>query len=501
MNGDGYLLGFDVGSSSIKAALLEVETGKLVCSATSPKMEMAISAPRPGWAEQDPALWWENIRSAAAECKAAAGRKLQSVRAIGISYQMHGLVLVDSAGAVLRPSIIWCDSRAVELGEEALAGIGPEVCRDRLRNSPGNFTASKLAWVKRNEASLFQRASRFLLPGEWVALRMTGEARTTPSGLSEGILWDFSANGIADIVLDWYGIPATMVPDRSPTFSAQGTLSAAAAAELGLPAGIPVSYRAGDQPNNAFSLNVLEPGEAAATAGTSGVVYGVTEGQSSDPASRVNTFVHVNHTREKPRYGVLMCVNGTGILYSWIRRLLVGDTGVVPYDELNRVASTAPIGSDGLVILPYGNGAERTLENRNPGASFLGVDFNRHAIPHLLRAAQEGIAFALQYGIRVMRELGIRVLTVKAGDANLFKSPLFREAFATVSGARVELYDTDGAQGAARGAGLGARIYASPAEAFTGLAARGTVEPDRSKAGAYADAYERWERALKKTLG
>ena len=500
MGSDGYLLGFDLGSSSIKASLIDAATGKPVGSAASPKNELAIDSPRPGWAEQDPAVWWENVTAAAAELKAATGKSFDAVKGIGISYQMHGLVLLDDAGKVLRPSIIWCDSRAVQIGEKAFRGIGESTCLARLLNSPGNFTASKLAWVKENEPGIFSRARCMLLPGDWLAFRMTGVKATTPSGLSEGILWDFSQGGRADIVLDWFGIPRELIPPTVETFSPQGVLTAEAAAALGLPKGTPVCYRAGDQPNNAFSLNVLDPGEAAATAGTSGVVYGIIDAPRHDPESRVNAFVHVNHTPRSPRYGVLMCVNGTGILYSWLRKLLVGETGRVPYDELNRVAAQAPVGSDGLLVFPYGNGAERTLGNRNPGASVLCLDFNRHGIPHLLRAGQEGIVYALVNGLSIMKGIGLTAGTIRAGHANMFLSPLFREAFATVSGARVEMFETDGAQGAARGAGIGAGVYRGTREAFASLRPVQTAEPDRGKSAAYAEAYGRWGDALKKTL-
>ncbi|HEY9594854.1 MAG TPA: FGGY family carbohydrate kinase [Spirochaetia bacterium] len=500
MGSAGYLLGFDVGSSSIKAALVDAETGALAGSAASPDTELAIEAPKPGWAEQRPEVWWENAVAAAAKLRAAAPAAWGAVRAIGVSYQMHGLVLLDKSGAVLRPSIIWCDSRAVALGDKAFRGIGEEECLRHFLNSPGNFTASKIAWVRENEPDVFARAATFLLPGDWLAFRMTGEARTTVSGLSEGILWDFARGGVADAVLDWYGIPKGIVPRTVDTFAPQGALTAEAATALGLKPGVPVCYRAGDQPNNAFSLNVLDPGEAATTAGTSGVVYGITDAPRYDTASRVNTFVHVCHTPKAPRYGVLLCVNGTGILYSWLRKVLVGESGAVPYDELNRVASGAPIGADGLTILPFGNGAERTLENRNPGASFLGLDFNRHGIPQLLRAAQEGIVFSLNYGLGIMKTMGLEAKTIRAGNANMFLSPLFREAFATVTGARVELYDTDGAQGAARGAGVGAGIYRSMKDAFVGLRAVRTAEPDPSKKDAYAEAYGRWERELARII-
>ena len=500
MASEGYLLGFDMGSSSIKAALIDIATGQAAGEATSPKTELAIASPQPGWAEQDPAVWWENIVAAAAELRAASGSAFDSVKAIGIAYQMHGLVLLDKAGKVLRPSIIWCDSRAVDIGEKAFHGIGERLCLDHLLNSPGNFTASKLAWVKQNEPDIFSRVDCMLLPGDWAAWRMTGERSTTQTGLSEGILWDFSTGSRADMVLDWFRIPHALVPAAHPSFATHGGLTAAAAGELGLRKGTPVSYRAGDQPNNAFSLGVLDPGEAAATAGTSGVVYGIIDAPRFDPASRVNTFVHVNHEAANPRYGVLMCVNGTGILYSWLRRLLVGDSIGVPYAELNRVAAQAPVGSDGLVVLPFGNGAERTLENRNPGASVLGLDFNRHGIPQLLRAGQEGIVYALNFGLQIMKGMGQDTRTIRAGHANMFLSPVFRDAFATVTGALVELYDTNGAQGAARGAGVGAGLYPGAKEAFRGMKPVQIVEPDLSHRDAYARAYDRWEEALRRSL-
>lgn len=505
MAADGYLLGFDVGSSSIKATLLDAGTGKAVASAASPATELEISAPRPGWAEQDPETWWTHAVAAAREIGSRAAREMAAVRGIGIAYQMHGLVLLDRAGKPLRPSIIWCDSRAVEIGQRAFRSIGERTCLERLLNSPGNFTASKLAWVKENEPRAFEKAHKAMLPGDYLAYRLTGEMRTTPSGLSEMILWDYGAGAAADLVLRHFGIPASLLPQVVPTFSAQGRVTEAAAAALGVGRDAEVGYRAGDQPNNAFSLKVLEPGEAAATAGTSGVVYGVGEEPRFDPQSRVNSFLHVNAGKDAPRLGVLLCLNGAGSLYRWIRQFLAagasaGGTSAVPYDALNALAAKAPVGADGLSVLPYGNGAERTLGDRNPGCHVAGLDFNRHGAPHLLRAAQEGIVFALRYGLDIMAGMGLEIRTVRAGDANMFKSPLFGSCFASATGARVELFDTDGSQGAARGAGVGIGLYAKPADAFRGLAASRTVEPRRDLMQPYADAYGRWCEALRKAL-
>jgi xylulokinase len=492
------LLGYDVGSSSIKATLMDAGTGKALASATSPDKELEIIAKQPGWAEQHPDTWWQHVKLATEKIRAAAPFDSCDVKAIGISYQMHGLVVVDKNQQVLRPAIIWCDSRAVSIGRKAAKDIGARKCLKRLLNLPGNFTASKLKWVKDNEPKLYTRIDKMMLPGDFVAMKMTGEIRTTPSGLSEGILWDFEKDKLADFVLDNYGVSPDLAAQTVPTFSIQGELTSAGAAELGLRAGTPVSYRAGDQPNNALSLSVLKPGEIAVTAGTSGVVYGVTDKQNYDPKSRVNIFVHVNHTAKKPRYGVLLCLNGTGILNSWLKHNFGGDG--LDYPQMNDLAAQVPVGSEGLVILPYGNGAERTLENRNIGASVHGWNFNIHKKPHFLRAAQEGIVFALNYGLQIMRDMGTRLKTVKAGNANMFLSPLFAEAFATITGATVELYNTDGSQGAARGAGIGAGLYKGPEDAFVGLEPVRTVEPNRQLKKAYQRAYENWEAVLNKEL-
>jgi xylulokinase len=497
----GYLLGFDVGSSSIKASLVEVESGRAIATATSPPdRELAMDAPQAGWAEQHPDLWWEHMGGAVRLLGESNGDAVRAVRAIGISYQMHGLVIVDKAGKVLRPSIIWCDSRAVPYGEAAFRALGEERCLSRLLNSPGNFTAAKLAWVKENEPEIYARVSRMMLPGDYLAYRMTGELVTTASGLSEGILWDSEAEAPAGFLLDHFGFDPAILPKVVPSFAVHGTVTEAAAAELGIPAGVPVSYRGGDQPNNALSLNVLDPGELAATAGTSGVVYGVVDRPVYDPYSRVNTFVHVNHSPDSRRYGVLLCLNGTGICNRWIRQNVVeSDGAATSYERMNEAAARVPIGSEGVVVLPFGNGAERTLRNRDIGASVHGVNFNLHTRDHLVRAGQEGIVFALAYGLQIMREMGMEIRMVKAGRANMFLSDVFRTAFATATGTSVELYDTDGSAGAARGAGIGAGIH-TPKQAFAGLEVLTTVEPSAELKGAYDDALGRWKQVLEGAL-
>ena len=492
-----YLIGYDSGTSSIKATLMNAETGEVVASAASPKKEMEIISKGPGWAEQQPQWWWDNVKLATAEMLEKADVDPGDIAAIGITYQMHGLVCVDKNLEVLRPSIIWCDSRAVPYGEKATADLGGEHCLEHLLNYPGNFTATKLAWVKENEPRIFDRIYKIMLPGDYLAMKMTGDIRTTQSGLSEGILWDFKCKKIAKFAMDYFGFSTDLLPEIVPTFGVQGELSKEGAAELGLKEGTKVAYRAGDQPNNAFSLNVLEPGEVAATAGTSGVVYGIGDKPTFDPKSRVNTFVHVNNTDEAVRNGALLCVNGTGILNSWLKHNAAGG---MDYPAMNELASKVPVGSDGLSILPYGNGAERTLENKDIGACFDGLNFNTHTTGHVLRAAQEGIVFALNYGFEILEGMGVEVRTVRAGDANMFLSDIFASTFANVTGATVELYNTDGSQGAARGAGVGAGVYSSFKEAFTGFKKTNTIEPEADQVQYTKEAYAKWLDALKKKI-
>lgn len=490
------LLGIDLGSSSVKASVINGETGKIEATAFYPKEEMKIIANKPGWAEQDPEAWWSNLKNAIKDCSSQLGNKKNDIKAIGISYQMHGLVVVDKNKKVLRPSIIWCDSRAVPYGDKAAQSLGTDYTLTHLLNSPGNFTASKLAWVKSNEPDIFSSIYKIMLPGDYVAMRMTGNITTSFSGMSEGIFWDFTNNRISSELMNYYGFSNDLLPEANQSFAITGTLLGSVASELELKEGIPVSYRAGDQPNNALSLNVLEPGEVAATAGTSGVIYGVTDERKADPLSRVNTFLHVNHSTDKTRLGVLLCINGTGILNSWLRR----NTGnLLSYDEMNDVASRVAPGSEGILVLPFGNGAERMLQNKDTGAHFSGVNFNTHTNAHLFRAAQEGIAFSFRYGLDIMRQTGINPKVIRAGKANMFLSSIFRDTLANITNTTINLYNTDGSAGAARGAGIGCGYYKSAEEAFSGLKSVGITEPS-DKYKSLDETYIKWKDALEKVI-
>jgi xylulokinase len=492
-----YLLGFDIGSSSVKVSLIDGEIGSCIATSFYPKQEMKITAHKAGWAEQEPELWWENLKLALTDVLKMSKVNPERITSIGISYQMHGLVMVDKNLAVIRPSIIWCDSRAAAIGEKAFDEIGGQRCLTNLLNSPGNFTASKLKWVKDNEPELFEKVHKIMLPGDYIAMRLTGEVQTTVSGLSEGIMWNFTENSLAELLFENYGFSSEIIPEIVPTFAVQGQLTKTVAAELGLSTKTTVSYRAGDQPNNALSLNVLNPGEIATTAGTSGVVYGVSDEIKYDPQSRVNTFAHVNHSKIDPRLGVLLCINGTGILNAWLKRM-VGEN--LSYDEMNQLAAEIPVGAEGLTVLPFGNGAERVLNNKNIGSVFNGINFNIHQKGHLLRAAQEGIVFSFKYGMDIMQNIGINATVIRAGKANMFLSPIFRDTLAGVTGATIELYNTDGSIGAARGAGVGSGYYISFNEAFSNLKKLEVIEPDRSNIPAYKDAYNVWKAELEKAI-
>lgn len=493
-----YVLGLDIGTSFVKASILD-EKGHCVGTVSVPEKEMAIEVANEGWAEQEPETWWDNVVQATLMLKSETKFLSNQIKAIGITYQMHGLVLVDKDKEVLRPSIIWCDSRAVEIGETAFHDIGETKCLNNYLNSPGNFTASKLKWVFDHEPEIAERIHKAMLPGDFIAMKMTGEINTTISGLSEGILWDFKKEAIAEDLLTYLKIDNALIPELVPTFGVQGVLLESSAYELGLDKGIPITYRAGDQPNNAFSLNVLNPGEIAATAGTSGVIYGVGDQPLPDPESRVNTFAHVNHQKDLPRLGTLLCVNGTGIMNSWLRKTY-SQGNSLSYQKMNALAESVSPGANGLKVYPFGNGAERVLKNKSVGAWMEGMNFNVHTEADVFRAAQEGIVNALNYGFQIMREMKIDATVVKAGDANMFLSPVFREAFVNTTGCMLELYNTDGSQGAARAAAVGLGIYGSIEDSFQNLHYESYYEPDYKLRHQYNDLYNNWLESLNKKL-
>jgi len=488
-----YLLGYDLGSSSVKAAIVDSVTGKTISSAHYPEQEMNIISHQDGWAEQEPEEWWSNLLKATEIVFSGAAIEPSEIKSIGIAYQMHGLVLVDKEYKVLRPSIIWCDSRAVDIGKEAIDHIGHEKCLSHLLNSPGNFTASKLKWVKENEPEIYRKIHKMMLPGDYIAMKLSGEINTTITGLSEGIMWDFKNESFADIVFEEFGINKEMVPEIVDCFSIQSKLSTDAAKLTGLQQGTPISYRAGDQPNNALSLGVINPDEVAATGGTSGVVYAVVGQAKYDLESRVNGFAHVNHRASDPRIGLLLCINGAGIQYAWTRQQI--NDGQLTYQEMEELAARVSIGSDGLRIIPFGNGAERVLCNLSTGSQINNLQFNRHQQEHLYRASLEGIAFSFVYGFEVLKELGLNPSVIKVGNDNLFQSDIFSNTVATLLNTSIEIIDTNGAAGAAKASGVAIGVYKSVEEAFSNLVKEKTYQPSAQSA-AYKGAFDLWKQDL-----
>lgn len=490
-----YSIGYDIGSSSIKAALVETGTGKSVAVVSKPDIEMEMIALKNGWAEQDPNDWWKHICEATRALIEQHNITASDISGIGISYQMHGLVVVDKEGKPLRNSIIWCDSRAVEIGQEAFDALGNNKCASQLLNSPANFTASKLKWVKENEPEVYAKIAKFMLPGDYIAYRLSDTICSTISGLSEGIFWDFKKNAIADWLLEHYQIDPGMVPEIVDTFSVQGKVSKQGASESGLLEGTPILYRAGDQPNNALSLNVFNPGEVAATGGTSGVVYAITDNLSVKESSRVNNFAHVNYSPSTPRIGKLLCINGSGIQYRW----LLNNLDVASYDEMNQLAASVPIGSDGVTILPFGNGAERMLNNKTLGTQLSNINLNNHTKAHLCRAALEGIAFSFVYGMEIMKSDGIAPKVIRAGNDNLFRSDIFSNTIATLIGQEIEIYNTTGAIGAARAC----ELHTGNFEVFGKQIMENDYvmgfKPLENKE-AYQNAYNVWKKALEVLL-
>lgn len=489
------LLGIDVGTSSIKVSVVDSQTQQCTASAQFPDTESEIKSLQPGWAEQSPEMWWQHVQEAIKRVGDSNSINLKDIGAIGIAYQMHGLVVVNKEQTALRDSIIWCDSRAVPFGEKAFETIGKQKSLSHLLNSPGNFTAAKLAWVKQYEPEVYGSIYKIMLPGDYIAMKLTGEVTTSPSALSEGVFWDFQEGTVSSDVINYFDFNTSFIPHIHPVFSEHGKVQKSVAQLLGLKEGIPVTYKAGDQPNNALSLNVLKPGEVAATAGTSGVIYGVSDQLTYDKQSRVNTFAHVNHTEGDKRLGILLCINGTGIVNRWVRDTIAPD---LSYKTIDSEAAAIPAGSYGLKVLPFGNGAERMLNNKIVGAHFHGIDLNIHTRSHIFRASQEGIAFAFRYGLDIMRENEMNPTVIRAGKSNMFYSPVFTEAFVNATGVPVELYNSDGSVGAAIGAGIGAQAFNNEQEAFSKMKRLQLIEPNNQET--YHTLYQEWKEVLEQRL-
>ena len=490
-----YFIGYDLGSSSVKVAIVDSITGENILSIHEPKREMSIISQHADWAEQNPDDWWDFVCTATRRALNESNIRSSDIKAIGISYQMHGLVVVDKNKKSLRNSIIWCDSRAVNIGEKAFKDLTPKKCTNKLLNSPANFTASKLKWIKDNEPEIFERIYKFMLPGDYIALKLSDKISTTSNGLSGGIFWDYESNTVANWLLDYFKFDKSIVPDIVENFTNQCFVSKKASTETGLPVGIPITYRAGDQPNNALSLNIFNNGEVAATGGTSGVIYAITNNKKSNEASRINHFAHVNYSKNNPSIGKLLCINGAGIMYRWLRN----QSSAISYEDMNSEASKIPIGSEGLIILPFGNGAERMLDNSNIGTQFCNINLNQHSKAHLFRAALEGIAFSFVYGMEILKNDNAEIKVIRAGNDNLFRSEIFANTLSTLIGYEIEIYNTTGAVGAARAAGLIDKDFSRFGKNISENGHVMTFKPIENKTP-YHNAYQNWKIELDKHI-
>ncbi len=481
-------IGYDIGSSFIKAALVEVQTGNSIARARVPEVEIAMESQQAGWAEQDPNLWWKYLCKATQKLLAESQIKADQISSVGISYQMHGLVLVDRDLNPLRKSIIWCDSRATSYGERAFKTLGKPYCKDHLLNSPGNFTASKLAWVIENEPELYHKAYKFMLPGDFLAAKLSGVAQTTITGLSEGIFWDFKNDKPSNTLFDYYKIEQSLVPDIVHNFTVQATVSNAGAKATGLRVGTPITYRAGDQPNNAYTLGARNIGDVVATGGTSGVVYALTDQLSGEELTKVNTFAHVNYQPNQKIFGKLLNLNGAGIQYRWLLQL----SGEVSYEKLNQMALKAPIGCNGLQVFPFGNGAERILDNKIVNGHIRNINFNIHDNNHMVRATLEGIAFALIHGIEILKNDGVVIENLKVGNDNLFLSEVFSKTMANILGITIQMLQATGAEGAAK-AGIAGDNGGQNDDI---IKITKTIDPDPESQNQSIDSFKNWEKQL-----
>ena len=490
-----YYLGFDLGSSSIKVSIVCSKTGKNIHTLNEPSDEMQIISNQNDWAEQDPDTWWSHICNGTKRVLKESKVNNKEIISIGISYQMHGLVIIDKKGKSLRNSIIWCDSRAVDIGNSAFNDLGAVKCSENLLNSPGNFTASKLKWVKENEPDIYRKIYKFMLPGDYIAFKMSDTITSTRNGLSEGILWDYKQNKVAKWLLNYYKIDTSLIPDIVENFTNQGEITSKAAKETGLLVGTPITYRAGDQPNNALSLNVLKNGEVAATGGTSGVVYAVTNKLNSKESTRINHFAHVNYSNKNQLIGKLLCINGAGIMYKWLKI----NTSANSYQQMNNLAEKIPIGSNGLVVIPFGNGSERMFNNKNIGTHFFNLNLNLHSDSHLYRASLEAIAFSFVYGIEIMKNDGTEINIIKAGNDNLFRSEIFSNTISALINHDIEIYNTTGSVGAARASGLSNGDFNKFSDFLTKNDHVKTYKPIKDNQ-LYIKAYSNWKNELKKLL-
>jgi xylulokinase len=481
------LLGLDVSTTGAKALLIN-EAGQVVSSATS---ALTLSTPRPLWSEQNPADWWAGITKSIRDALAQAGASGEDVAAIGLTGQMHGLVLLDEQGEVLRPAILWNDQRTGEQCDEIRARLGKE----RLIRITGNdaltgFTAPKILWVQQNEPDVYGKARHVLLPKDYIRYKLTGEYATDRAGGAGTILFDLKTRTWSEEVLAALEIPADWLPPTYEGPDVTGRVSAEAAAITNLAEGTPVVGGGGDQAAQAVGVGAVQPGIIALTLGTSGVVFATTEAPLIQPEGRLHAFCHAVPGRWH-FMGVMLSAAGS---LQWYRDTLAPQ---VDFDDLvSEVEGVSP-GSEGLFFLPYLTGERTPHPDPLARGAWIGLTV-RHTRAHVTRAVLEGVAFGIKDSFTLIQEAGlgsIDQVRISGGGA---KSPIWRQIMADVLG--VELVTVNTTEGAAYGAallaGVGAGIYDDvPTACNSTIQVTGRTTPDDAAVAIYADYYPRY-RAL-----
>jgi len=447
-----YLIGIDASTTATKALLID-DRGEIVAVAAT---EYDFQTPHPLWSEQDPALWWDGAVASVRRVLAESGIDPAAVVGVGLTGQMHGLVLVDAAGQVLRPSILWNDQRTASQCDEIRARLGKsELVRITGNDALTGFTAPKILWVQENEPDVYARIHKILLPKDYVRYRLTGDFATDRAGAGGTLLVELATRDWSPTVVEALGLRPEWLPPTHEGTQITGVVSAAAAEATGLRAGTPVVGGGGDQAAQATGVGAVEEGIVALTLGTSGVVFATADKPFYQPEGRLHAFPHALPGKWH-LMGVMLSAAGS---LRWYRDTLAPGAA---YDDLLAPAAAIPAGSDGLLFLPYLTGERTPHPDPLARGAFVGLTV-RHTQPHLTRSVLEGVAFGLRDSFELMKDAGlsaIRQVRVSGGGA---RSPLWRQILADVLGSElVTVNTTEGAAfGAALLAGVGAGIWSN----------------------------------------
>ncbi|HEY5532118.1 MAG TPA: xylulokinase [Candidatus Anoxymicrobiaceae bacterium] len=488
-----FLVGLDLGTTGAKAGVIGTTGAVMATSFVS----YETSTPRPGWAEQDPADWWDAATRSVRDAVESSGAEPGDIAGIGVSGQMHGSVFLDGSGTVVRPCILWCDQRTSSQCEQITRTIG----LDRLSKWTGNpalpgFTAPKVLWLRKNEPDCYGRVRRLLLPKDYINLRLTGVESTEMSDASGTLLFDVGSRNWSGPMLDALEIPTGWLPPVFESGDRIGGLSPDAAKATGLPEGTPVAAGGADNACGALGMGVLEPGRIAVSLGSSGTVLAPTSTPVHDPEMRLHSFCHA-----VPGTWYLMGVMlSAGLALRWFRDELgelevteASRLGIDPYEILIDEASMAPVGCDGLTFLPYLSGERTPHTDPDARGVLYGLDLTKRRA-HMVRAILEGVTFGLEDSLEIMRDMGVPLDEVVSGGGGS-RSRFWRQVQADVFELPITAAGTsDSAMlGAGILAGVAAGVFDSVNDACSALSSNGErLEPDESTFGAYHKAYLRY---------